>query len=232
MSLISDLKELYRFYQILQESNYYGTLYIKSRNKYVTQEGTENHGKRTILESMIIDTSKMTFEDFENRLRRISAILDAGLYMTKKKEVVTADSVVLYLNFNSLDPQEAWRELQIKFLKIGFETGVIDVYMSELHKSARFKVHRLDIDTKEIEDLRNLISLIKEGSILMSAETKNGFHVILKDKSVSQELYKFIDSHPKMSMTKNGMMALPGCYQAGHPVKMIDLERYVKVNQK
>lgn len=184
-------------------------------------------GKRSILEHIIVDVSKMSFEKLVNRISRVSAVLDAGLYQTKKGEVVTSDSVVLYLNFNSLDPSAAWRELQIKFLKTGFDKGVIDVYMSELHKSSRSKVHRLDIDTKNVGDLYKLVCLFQAGSELMSVETKNGFHVILKNKSVSQALYRFVDTHPEMSMIKNGMMALPGCYQAGHPVKMIQMQKWV-----
>ena len=125
-----------------------------------------------------------------------------------------------------------------------------NMFMSCVHKSPcrnRVKLTDLDVDTKDEDDLRALVYFLSENAriaehILFIVSTRGGYHLVIPSRKIGNkmgDLKKFCESTGKKNaserdggqwctlVTKNNVIPLPGTYQGGYHVQLVDPKSFL-----
>ncbi len=95
------------------------------------------------------------------------------------------------------------------------------------HKEHRWL--KLDVDTKDVELIKQLQEILKGASIIVAVESRGGYHVVLEKGPCCQSLYKFAivvnrgvqkeDQWITIENTTGPLLAIPGTNQGGFVVR-------------
>lgn len=235
MSLIHDIDQLKQFYEFISQYQGQRLIMPTARNKYMQ----EPRGS-IVFDRYIFDPKKHNMDTFINQIRRYQILLDNGLYNLKDGTPIKSEWIVIYITSNDLDPENAWDLMQIDMIKRNRDRrnqpelkfpNVISEYKTCLHKSIATKSLKLDVDTKDPVDIKNLQIALGGVQILIVVETKNGYHILFKPGSY-KVLYDYIKvNKEKISLEKdNPNIAIPGLYQGGFKTRIIPNDDFLKLH--
>ena len=186
-----------------------------ARKKY--SEG-QLQSQMLILERTILhfDKGQESEDDFIRELRKYEILANAGMYRDKKKtgKQLQLSWMVVYITAYPLDEDDAADGFVDKVLEKRKEqrkslakvdrknnggvvpsmTRNISIVRTQLHThpSKKWKMLKLDVDTKDPVLLQQLQDSMKGGTVVVAAETRGGYHVVLEKGPCCQGLYKFV----------------------------------------
>jgi len=189
-------------------------------------------------------------DQFIRKLRKCEVLANAGLYTDEDDVALKLECMVVYVTAYPLDEDDAVdafiehvlerrkeQRRALKNKKADAATGPIvskpvRVLESLLHQNP-CRMHRLmklDIDTKDPVLLRQLQTAMCEATVVVAAETRGGYHLVIERGKSCENLYKFareINSKTKfadqwITIEKgNGpMLAVPGTKQGGFTMRL------------
>lgn len=255
MELIYDIEELKTFYERimlpldLYEVNF---LSLSCRNKYLTDEERKEYalGRTEMIGRIII--KEHDFNKFYKIIKEYEVLLDTSL-VTKNGNLLPPKAVCVYININPSNTIRALNMFQHQindyYLEIsrtqdkkGLSNRLnkCDKHLMTCYQKARGYKHWLDIDidlqngkdnyNKEV--LFTSFDVLLENKIeFVTLETKSGYHVLIKRKSLKDNKYNPYDyikvlkeniiDWKEIDINKNEMVCVSGTYQAEFPVKII-----------
>ena len=222
-----------------------------ARKKYAKgDDDVQWHGPGLIiLERNILyfDQGQVSEDDFIRQLRKIEVIADAGLYTNPRQpeQVLSLDWVVVYITAYPLDEDEAADAFVFKVLATRQDqrrahakdkhhdgmTHIVSKVQTLLHQHPckKWRWLKLDVDTKDPALIAQLQNVLQGASIVMAAETRGGYHVVLEKGPHCQELYALerrvneeVRNEEQWITIENNrgpMLAIPGTNQGGFAVK-------------
>lgn len=228
-------------------------IHLQARNKYANGQLSAN---AICAERKIVDFDDRTDDEsiadnFVRQLERLEILTRAGYFKDQKSgQVFEAEWMVLYITVFPLDEDDACdsfvslvmdrrkqrrQEINGKdpasFLGKPTIRGLDSLMKTCLHKSPCSKDTRwmkLDVDTKDPVRIQKLQATIKADDLVISMETRGGFHVIVQKGKQTQELYSLANQESKgvpererwlTIEGKSPMMAIPGTLQGGFRVR-------------
>lgn len=221
-------------------------LSLSARNKYLTEEERKTLSLgRTEMFSRVIVRDKLSFD---KAIRQLTANWSAR--RTKNNMLVPQKCLVCYININPVSTIDATNRFFSEFSKANNElmTSLIHKkqsnfdwfrfadrkYQNCLQQSTSRKVLiDFDIDTKDFSVVYSLTNILQQrGVFYFIVKTHGGYHVLVERKSLNEtksgkelfatfELLKKQHSNTEIMINKNGMIPLPGSYQAGTEVSLI-----------
>ena len=253
-NFIYDENEIKSFFQKhikpFQSSSYLSFLILPTaRRKYFPELSTS----QTVLRSCDFPCNSNNDENrFVLILRRLQ--IQQGSYKDKKSgKELPSEAFAIYLTVDPLNEIRAYNKLQkqmadrfeklisnVLFKESSADCDMTDnqptnlnlesVYKSCLHSCPEKGFKKLDVDSKDDDNINKLKALFVENDITphLIVETKGGYHVILNTQKLSSEsqknLYVFSTQNKNwMSIEKTGcLVAIPGTLQAGFRVKMVE----------
>lgn len=204
-------------------------------------------GKSQMVTNTTTFSSLKTEDQFVERMRRYE-IRDGTYKDQRTNESLPASAFAMYITVDPMNELRAFFKLQAEIgtrLEVRLrnqETNssplkIESVYKSELHKCSENIFKKLDVDTKDPEKIEELRKILEENKIRMHLviETKNGFHVLINTKNGdidtegNKALYQFVSQAEVKSwitVEKNAMVVIPGTFQAGFPVRIVNWTGY------
>jgi hypothetical protein len=223
---------------------------VMARNKYAPDQklssGTQSH------ESMILSFESEDSEDrFVRFLRRVDILARADFYRDPKDTHFVIDPawMVVYITAYPLDEEDATdvfmekiAERRRHFRKAVTNKSANPVPVSRVTsllesalRQSPCREHRLlklDVDTKDPELLQDLYRALAGCTVVVAAETRGGYHVVIERGPSCQGLHKFVktvqagvrDVQDHWITIENGsgpMLAVPGTNQGGFTVRLV-----------
>jgi len=227
-----------------------------ARNKYVDDRKLGR--SQYILERHILDfggDAPIKAEDrFVRELRKCEALAAAGMYTDENNVPLQKAWMVAYITAYPLDEDDACdafmthvlerrkaRRRQVANKQQNNKTvDVTEPVMRKIMSSLQTFLHqnpcrthrllKLDVDTKDPVLLRQLYSAMHEATVVVAAETRGGYHVVIERGRCCQSLWKFARdvnatvAHQDQWITiedGNGpLLAIPGTNQGGFTVRL------------
>ena len=271
--IIWDEDQVRKFFQIhmaefmrLKNTDYTFLVLLIARRKYhPSMSTTDTNFPRKTMSCFCRSEEQILFkeEEFIRMLRNYEVAQD--LYRDKRTdEILPTSSLALYVVADPLLDFEAWiktqTEMQVRTQQMIktlqnpqpnsqiLRFNVESIFKDKLHASPSKLFRKLDIDTKDPEQIKILQTLFQANKIKPSLiiESKNGFHVILRVKYdplgnkkeilslenlAHQVLHKFITDEQRkikkgedcwVSIEKNGMIIIPGTLQGGFKTRIVE----------
>jgi hypothetical protein len=222
---------------------------VIARNKYVPDKklssGTQIH------ESMILSFDSDNAEDrFVRFLRQVDILACADFYRDPKDTHFVIDPawMVVYITAYPLDEEDAADVFMEKIAerRRNFRKAVTNksanpvpvsrvtsLLESALHQSPcrEHRLLKLDVDTKDPELLQDLYRALAGCTVVVAAETRGGYHVVIERGPSCQGLHKFakavqagVHVQDHWITIENGsgpMFAVPGTNQGGFTVRLV-----------
>jgi hypothetical protein len=226
---------------------------VMARNKYVPDKklsaGTQTH------ESMILSFDSENAEDrFVRFLRRVDILACADFYRDPKDTHFVIDPawMVVYVTAYPLDEEDAADVFMEKIAqrRRNFRKAVTNksanpvpvsrvtsLLESALHQSPcrEHRLLKLDVDTKDPELLQDLYRVLAGCTVVVAAETRGGYHVVIERGPSCQGLHKFVkavqavqagvrnvkDHWITIESGSGPMFAVPGTNQGGFTVRLV-----------
>lgn len=221
-------------------------LYLTMRRKYYP---SLSHGTTIVNRIAITGGNDFIKRLYQNILKLETPI---GTY-TDGDLIVPDEAFALYV---MVDPKDTFRALAkvldrcIEAITAGEEIpNAHSLYREEIPKSHALNVTKykqIDLDTKDIDKVRTVDSLLTSLNIpiVISIETRGGFHLVYTnntDKDSGRKLHEFKQTtsfqkknvEGKMvtdhwfSVTNGPTVILPGTYQGGFPTRIISLKDWL-----
>jgi len=252
--IISDEKELEWFYDnILPKSttreNF--TFSLMSRKKYFLTEHPKGFPNSKMLEQRVV--RRKSFESILNMIRRFEVA--EGVYNFHGDPIPNntlllyatydpSDSVKAYHNFKkNMDDiliNLIGTEPDEQLLKSFSDPKGMVIRSHQKSKSSKHYID-FDIDVPKdfLPDVKNIVNIVKafKGKAYI-IDTKNGYHLLVSkdtefDKTfnpmvIEESLRHSFPEDPteyEVSQSKSGLIPLPGTYQGGYPVSILNKER-------
>jgi len=221
-----------------------------ARKKY-TNGGTQLGRGQYILEQRILDfdDEERAEERFIRELRKAEVLAQAGMYTDEKNAPIQIDWMVAYITAYPLDEDDATdafiahvlerrkdRRQALRNNKMDASQPIMSKPMKAmqtfLHKSPcrMERLLKLDIDTKDPALLHQLYTAMHEAVVVVAAETRGGYHVVIERGKCCQGLWKFardintqIEKAYQWITIEDGtgpMFAIPGTNQGGFTVRL------------
>lgn len=253
---VYDENEVKRFFQKhikpYEKSQFLSFMIIPTaRRKYFKELSCSQTTMRT---SIFPCNTKNNEEMLLSALTKLE--VKSGCYKDQKTgQGLPSEAFAIYMTVDPLNEVRAYNNLQkqisdritdmlLKSASIGNDTNenntnddnlnhnlnIEKVYKSCLHSCPEKAFKKLDVDSKEENNIDKLKTLFKDNNIVphLVVETKGGYHVVLNVKNLTKDsqrnLYNFSqENNTWMSIEKPGcLIAIPGTLQAGFKVRMVD----------
>lgn len=243
--LIHDVEQMRRFHSLLaplQDDEAY-FLSMSVRKKYLTPEEREHYQLRNaemFARKLVKDSS---FESFLRTVRSLE--VNEGGFTTKNDLPMPANAMVVYAQINPVSGTHALREFQTKVTDLMFylptnpaakkQLARLDTLLMNCYQHSHGKKTLLDIDVDTenfyyVDRLMNELNL--RGVDFEVVATRSGFHVLMRRETVKFNYHKMVKEidfemeengdDGEVVVNKNYMVPLPGTYQAGVPVLMLE----------
>lgn len=247
MKLIYDPDQLKKFWSLLPPLGDTGVYFLSlsARNKYLTEEERRKYGlSRTEMFSRTLVRDK-DFDSFYNKIQ----ILEQQLNVMKTKTgwTMPSQAMVCYMNLHTSDTITATKNFMKQLPDIVFESikdegirkrfqYVDKMWLTEVQKAkGDRKFLDIDFDVPDYSLVQEFIDKYNEKSgtpVKYVISTQGGWHVLLERETIEFDFHGLIRSMNKEPMgmnneieiNKNNMVAVPGTTQAGHKVKLYNLE--------
>lgn len=212
---------------------------------------------KIILEQKVLrfDQGQKSEDAFIQELLKMSILADAGIYVesSKSNKVAAATTIkqewmVPYITAFPLDEDDAADGFVAKLMEVRKEqrkalekqktadkapcmSNVMSKMTTLLHqhpyKECRWL--KLDVDTKDLELVQQLQESMRGAVVLFAAESRGGYHVVLKKGQFCESLYKFVctvnkgvpkeDHWISIENHDGPLLAIPGTNQGGFVVQ-------------
>lgn len=245
VELIHDVEQLRRFHSLLaplQDDEAY-FLSMSVRKKYLTADERlfyELRNAEMFARKLVKDSS---FETFLRTVRSLE--VSEGGYTTKNNLPMPEKAMVVYAQINPVSGTHALREFQTKATDLMFDLPTnpaakkqlarLDTLLMNCYQRSHGQKTLLDIDvdTDNFYYVERLMNELKLRDVEFEViATRSGFHVLMRRETVKFNYHKMvteIDFEMKENgdkgevvVNKNYMVPLPGTYQAGTPVVMLE----------
>lgn len=249
--VIADVKEIEKMVNLLPELKVQEAFFMSLaiRKKYLTDEVRKELGpgvKEMFGQTLVRDR---TVKDFVRKLSRLET--NANGFTARNGMAYPQVGMACYLNINASDMLVAANNLQIKLhkytneiLKATMNGSNCDSYLKKMSKldtelmscaqkakgSSTFIDIDLDIDkVTERGALTELVNFLKKNNIKYHViETRSGYHVLLKRKTIKCNytlILHSLDKHvaKEVVLNENNMIPFPGTYQGNFVVKFLDM---------
>lgn len=226
---------------------------VVARNKYAPVKkltsGTQIH------EREILSFDGENAEDrFIHFLRRVDILALADFYHDPKDPtcVIDPDWMAVYITAYPLDEEDAADVFLEKIIdrrksfrkavtngrvRLPTISRVTSLLETALHQSPcrEFRLLKIDVDTKDTKLLQDLYRALAGTTVVVAAETRGGYHVVLERGPSCQGLHRFV-KHAFAAQTGVGdvqepwitiesssgpMFAVPGTNQGGFTVRLV-----------
>jgi hypothetical protein len=228
---------------------------VVARNKYAPEDNKLSSGTQ-IHERKILSFDRENAEDrFVQFLRQVDILARNNFYRDPKAAdyVIDPEWMVVYITAYPLDEKDAADVFIEKILDrrkhfrraVAKETAclpmvsrVTSLLETSLHQSPcrEFRLLKLDVDTKDAILLQDLYRALAGVIVVVAAETRGGYHVVLERGPACQGLHKFVkaswqpagvskkNAHDHWITIESGsgpMFAVPGTNQGGFTVRLV-----------
>ena len=245
VELIHNEEQLRRFHSLLaplQDDEAY-FLSMSVRKKYLTADERlfyELRNAEMFARKLVKDSS---FETFLRTVRSLE--VSEGGYTTKNNLPMPEKAMVVYAQINPVSGTHALREFQNKATDLMFDLPTnptakkqlarLDTLLMNCYQRSHGTKTLLDIDVDTdnfyyVERLMNELKLRDVEFEIIA--TRSGFHVLMRRETVKFNYHKMVTEidfemedngdEGEVVVNKNYMVPLPGTYQAGTPVVMLE----------
>jgi hypothetical protein len=251
--IIYDENQVIEFFNIISRTGlkddevYF--LSASARNKYLTTEEREEYDLgRTEMFDRKVFTAEEAWK-FLGQLKKFETV-KGGLYGRSGKPIPT-HCLVIYANINPLSGLRAFRAFQSQMHDITFETftnkeslkhfAKLHTHVMNAYQTSRGSIYLRDIDFDLPPEGKYLVrefcdDLNEQGVAHWVIQTRSGYHVLMNKADIAFNYPKLIGGyhevaqskfgveHVEIKENKNQMVPVPGCMQAGFPVKILTAE--------
>ena len=250
IKIIHNEKEILRFFndclpEISSNESYFLSLSI--RRKYFTEEEKALYslGGREMF-----DKKQIVSHSGKNFLRAIKGFeVDEAYFKDKLGKTIPKNKLTVYANLRTTNSIKALREFNAKSFdrltsnpnKMGDLNNLLLSCYQRSSGSKKFIDIDFDIPKDRIDLVRKLVEEINKRNHIKDfdsvnykvIETNGGYHLLIEGKTIKSNIKKAIDFVNEIAkkeldkyeiiLNKNAMVPIPGTYQAGFPVKFVDI---------
>ncbi len=214
---------------------------MSARSKYLGPE----ERKTLDLGSAEMFNRKLVKEDSFDQMNRVIHGLQVSemAYLSRGGTPIPLHCLVVYWCINTKDSRKALKMFMENSIDALFGTSLakgLDSVLMNCYHQANGKASLIDIDfdvPKEagLDLLKQCISEMKDKNVEYHVvETKSGYHLLLKRDTLKFNYVEVVNKYDKKAKelfgnkaevikNKNEMIPLPGTFQAGFPVKFIQV---------